>query len=129
MPQHIRVSTGLLAEMQGFLDALESILATGVRVDTEVPTQLAVNSVHPNPFNARCRIKLSIPSQEPVNLVLYDIAGRKVRSLVNGALVAGMHEITWDGNNSSGTGCTNGVYIYRVYTGIAQSTGQLILIH
>jgi len=117
MPQYIRVSTGLLAEMQGFLDALESILATAVPASPEIPSQLALNSIHPNPFNARCRIELAVPSREPVSLILYDIAGRKIRSLVEGSLPEGIHEIAWDGRNHTGQVVAAGVYILNLVQG------------
>lgn len=117
MPQHIRVSTGTLAEMQGFLDALESILATAVPSSPETPAGLALSSVHPNPFNARCRIRLTVPSREPVSLILYDLAGRKIRSLVERSLSVGVHEIAWDGRNHSGQVVAAGVYILNLVQG------------
>ncbi len=117
MPQHIRVSTGLLPEMQGFLDALASILATGVQEDQVIPHGLALNSVYPNPFNANCQIKVSIPSREPVSLTIYDIAGRKVRSLVVESLDPGVHRITWDGKNHTGQVVASGTYILSLVQG------------
>jgi histidinol-phosphate aminotransferase len=117
MPQHIRVSTGTLAEMQGFLEALESILVTSVHDAGEIPGELTLNSVHPNPFNARCQIRLAVPGPDPVSLILYDIAGRKIRSLVQGPLPAGVHEVVWDGRNHAGQMVAAGTYILNLVQG------------
>jgi len=117
MPQHIRVSTGLLTEMQGFLDALESILVTGVQENHETPLSLSLNSIYPNPFNASCRIKISIPSEEPLDLTIYDISGRKIRSLVGGALEPGIHTLTWNGKDHAGRTMASGTYILNLVQG------------
>jgi len=128
MPQHIRVSTGTLAEIQGFLDALESILATGVFRDPRVPSGLALNSVYPNPFNATCRVKVSVPDRQPVSLAVFDLAGRKIRSLVNGPLEPGVHHIRWDGRNHVGRAVASGTYLLHLVQGEVATSGRVSLV-
>jgi len=128
MPQHIRVSTGLLTEIQGFLDALAGILATGVPDNRETPRSLALNSVYPNPFNASCQVKISIPSKEPLNLTIYDIAGRKIRSLVGGALEPGVHTLTWNGKNHAGQAVASGTYIFNLVQGEYATSKRVSLV-
>jgi len=117
MPQYIRVSTGLLSETQGFLDALASILATGVSDDPALPHSLAVSAAFPNPFNATCNIKLSIPTAEPVSLTIYDLAGRKIRVLMTGLLDPGVHQVTWDGRDFAGRSVASGTYAINLIQG------------
>jgi len=117
MPQHIRVSTGLLSEVQGFLDALASLLVSGVSDDPSLPRSLAVNATYPNPFNATCKIKLSIPLAEPVSLTIYDLAGRKIRALETGRLEPGVHQVTWDGRDYAGRNVASGTYVLNLIQG------------
>jgi hypothetical protein len=128
MPQHIRVSTGTLAEMQGFLDALGSILVTGVSSDPGVPHSLALAVAYPNPFNATCRFKVMIPGVEPVNLTIYDVSGRKIRTLVRGSLAQGTHEMTWDGKNHAGQIVAAGTYILNLVQGELAASRKISLV-
>jgi histidinol-phosphate aminotransferase len=117
MPQHIRVSTGLLEEMQDFLDALASILLTGVSDDPVNPHSLAVSGTFPNPFNSICKIQLWIPVAEPVGLTIYDLSGRKVRVLETEQLDPGVHQVTWDGRDFAGRDVASGTYVLNLIQG------------
>jgi len=128
MPRYIRVSTGLLSETQGFLDALASIMATGVRNDSALPPSLAVNATYPNPFNATCKIELSIPIAEPVRLTIYDLAGRKVRALVAGHLDPGVHQVTWDGRDYAGRNVASGTYVLNLIQGEFAASRRVSLV-
>ena len=128
MPQHIRVSTGLLPEMQGFLDALTSILVSGVNDDPGLPAALAVNATYPNPFNATCNIRLSVPGTEPVNLTIYDLAGRKIRVLENGRLTPGFHQVTWDGRDFAGRNVASGTYVLNLIQGEYAASSRVSLV-
>ena len=125
MPQHIRVSTGTLEEMQGFLDALEGILVTGVPSDQGVPHSLAVAAAYPNPFNATCRLRVTIPGTESVNLTIYDMAGRKIQTLVQGPLAQGTHELMWDGKNHGGQTVAAGTYILNLVQGELAASSKI----
>lgn len=103
--------------MQGFLDALASILITEVRDESSLPRCLAVAAVYPNPFNATCTIELSIPAAEPVTLSIYSLAGRKVRALATGRLEPGVHRVTWDGCDYAGRTVASGIYVLNLVQG------------
>jgi len=125
MPQFIRVSTGLLSEMQGFLDALASIFMTGVNADPSLPHSLAIAATYPNPFNGSCKIKLTIPSDEPVSLTIYDLAGRKIRALIAGRLDAGARTVTWDGRDFAGRAVASGTYVLNLIQGEYAATSRV----
>ncbi len=128
MPQHIRVSTGLLSEVQGFLDALTSILVSGVSEDPGLPHALAINATYPNPFNATCNIRLSIPGTEPVNLTIYDLAGRKIRVLENDRMTPGFHQATWDGRDFAGRNVASGTYVLNLIQGEFAASSRVSLL-
>jgi flagellar hook assembly protein FlgD len=72
---------------------------------------------YPNPFNPRAIIEYKIPSNENVDVAIFDIAGRKVIQLDQGYRLAGTHSLTWDARNSYGQQIATGLYILRIQAG------------
>jgi flagellar hook assembly protein FlgD len=81
----------------------------------------------PNPFNPATLIVYSVPSPGPVRLSIYDITGRMVRTLVEGARPAGRHSIIWDGRNQYGRPAASGVYTYRLVANGRRESRQMVL--
>ncbi len=127
MPQHIRVSTGLLEEMNEFIVALGEILGQDCR-ERKTPPTFGLNRIYPNPFNSQCTIKITSFSSEKVLLAIYDSAGRKVQTLVNQALTPGVHNITWDGRDVHGRRVASGVYIMNLLQGEFAKSAKITLI-
>jgi len=74
--------------------------------------------VYPNPANPRTAIAFDLPAPARVRLVVYDLAGRPVRRLLDGAsLDAGRHETAWDGRGDSGRNLATGTYLCRLEAG------------
>ncbi len=73
-------------------------------------------SAAPNPFNPQTTIRYELASDGLVSLEIYDVAGRKVRSLEVGAQSAGAHQVTWRGDDDSGHQLSSGVYFARLKT-------------
>ena len=67
----------------------------------------------PNPFNPRVRIGFSLDRASPVSLVVFDLRGRRVRTLVQESRSAGPGSIIWDGTDDSGRAVASGVYTVR----------------
>jgi len=78
-----------------------------------LPTTYDISSNYPNPFNPTTTIKYQLPQTSDVGLVIFNILGQKVRTLVNGRVEAGYHTAVWDGRNESGARAASGIYIYR----------------
>ena len=68
----------------------------------------------PNPFNPSTTIKYQLPINSYVSLVVYNIKGEKVRTLVEKEKSAGFHSVLWDGRDEDGNEVANGVYYYKV---------------
>jgi hypothetical protein len=88
---------------------------TGVPEGT-VGRKFALAQNRPNPFNPKTTIAFSLPEPTRVSLEIYDVAGRKVTTLVDGGLEAGPHSYDWDGRNHDGERVASGVYFYRLST-------------
>jgi hypothetical protein len=72
-------------------------------------------------------INLSLSEATEVSMVVYDVRGKQVRTVVNGTLPSGDHRIVWDGRDSGDNGVANGVYFCRVKAGAVEETVKMIL--
>lgn len=89
---------------------------------------LSLVSAHPNPFNPRVQINLSLGKDSPVAVVIYDVAGKMVQEIQGGVLETGGHTLMWDGTDRQGQPCHSGVYFYRVIAGSESQVGKLTLV-
>jgi len=105
-----------------------SIGSVGIGTYEPIPDALSISQNYPNPFNAATTIEFSLPSELNVELVIYDILGRNVRTLVSGRLEAGAHDVTWDSVDNTGEGTPSGVYFYILRAGDQVMTKKMILI-
>lgn len=80
-----------------------------------IPENYELSQNFPNPFNPVTTINYSLPKSSNVKLVIYDVLGNEIRTLVNNVKQnSGSHNVEWDGTNNSGTGVSSGVYFYRI---------------
>jgi hypothetical protein len=93
----------------------------------EVPAVFHLSAA-PNPFNPRTSLRFDLPRAGAVNLGIFDLAGRRVRTLLDASLTEGRHEVTWDGLDASGRGTCSGSYIARLEFGGACETIRVSLV-
>lgn len=94
----------------------------------EVPWTFDLSQNYPNPFNPSTVIRYTVPKFQNVSLVVYDLLGRKVKTLVNEERHAGQHRVTWDGTNDHGIGVASGVYFYQLKAGDLVKTQKMLLV-
>jgi hypothetical protein len=82
----------------------------------------------PNPFNPQTQIRFSLGEPGEVGLVIYDVRGQKVRTLVDGPLPAGPHSVEWAGVDDHGRAVSSGLYLLRMRAGRLQLTQKLHLL-
>jgi hypothetical protein len=78
------------------------------------PRYFSLGQNNPNPFSRSTNIQFALPAQSRVRLVVYNITGQQVRTLVDGTLNSGYHNIAWNGSDQSGRAAANGIYFYRM---------------
>jgi hypothetical protein len=88
----------------------------------------AMDQNFPNPFNPSTRVSYSIAAHEHVALAVYDVTGKRIRTLVNQRQTAGPHEATWDGRDDNGQSVSSGVYFYRITAGEFTQTRRMVLL-
>ena len=82
--------------------------------EDEVVSGLALSPNHPNPFTPPTSVRFTVPQRTAVILAVYDVAGRLVRTLVDGEVEPGEHAVTWDGRYASGAEAASGVYFCKL---------------
>ncbi len=96
--------------------------------DGGLPTSFTLDSAYPNPFNPSTTIRYTTPRTGSVSLKIYDLAGRHVRTLVDGPKTAGYHSVVWDGTDHKGRGVASGAYYYRLQAGGFEETHKMLLV-
>ena len=129
------VSGGAAQNWQGGLDeswAIDNLVVAVGGGTSAAPLPVAGARLlgnAPNPFNPSTRIRLEIPAGgAQATLAIFDAAGRRVRSLVDGHLAEGRNDIAWDGRDDSGRILAAGVYACRLETGGAREVRLLTLV-
>jgi len=93
-----------------------------------LPKDFALDQNYPNPFNPSTTIRFSLPQESKVKLVVYDITGAVVKTVMDNALSAGNKEVTWDGTNSNGAKVASGMYLYRIEAGNFSAVKKMLLL-
>jgi hypothetical protein len=86
-----------------------------------------LSAARPNPFSPETVIGYSLERGGVTEIAVYDVTGRRVRTLVSGFVPAGEHETAWDGRDDAGNHVASGVYLYRLRAGDAVETRRMIL--
>ncbi|MDH3890469.1 MAG: T9SS type A sorting domain-containing protein [candidate division Zixibacteria bacterium] len=94
----------------------------------ELPRKFALGQNHPNPFNMNTTIEFGLPRACHVTIDIYNISGRKTKTLVDEQLTAGYKVVRWDGTNSEGVAVASGVYFYRIVAGDDLAGRKMILL-
>lgn len=85
-----------------------------VAEDSALPEDFILSQNFPNPFNPQTEIRFGLPVAADVNLVIFNLLGQPVRTLVSNSQSAGYYRQAWYGNDNSGRQAASGVYIYRI---------------
>lgn len=111
--------------------ALASVTPTAV-VDDESgslsPPVFSLLQNTPNSFNPDTVIRYTIPRNGPVQLVIYNIRGQKVQTLVDGIQAAGAYRVAWNGRNSRGYPVGSGLYLYGLSADGSRDIKRMILL-
>ena len=106
------------------------IVSTSTAVgDDGLPTRFALGDAYPNPFNPSTRIRFAVPAGGgDVTLSVFDIRGRRVRTLVRGHRDGGYHTAVWNGDDDRGQRVASGTYFYRLEAPSFTETRKLVLV-
>jgi hypothetical protein len=112
---------GLILAREGVATAADENLA-------RFPVRPVLHGASPNPFNPATEISFTLPAESHVRLEIFDLRGRAVAQLVDGALAAGPHTVRWDGRDASGRALGSGVFLARLRWAGGQDATKLLLV-
>ena len=100
----------------------------GVGDDDALPNSFRIYPNYPNPFNSTTKIDYQLPKKTNVQLVIFDILGRSVITLVDDILQPGYKTITWNGIDAFGNNVSAGMYFYMIQTGKNREVKKMVLL-
>jgi len=106
---------------------VQASTSTGVE-SQNAPTDFALAQNYPNPFNPSTTIEYALPKAVDVSLVVYDIQGKAVKTLVNSMQSAGRYAVVWDARNQAGEIVSSGLYFYRIKAGEFSKLSRMTLL-
>lgn len=100
----------------------------GIKKSDELPSSFYVYNNYPNPFNPTTQIDYNLLEDKYVNVIIYNVKGKRVKTLVNKIQTLGFHSLRWDARNDIGEKVSAGVYIYKIQTGKYTATKKMVLL-
>jgi len=101
----------------------DSVITSIEKYTTTIPKKFILYQNYPNPFNGTTIIKYELPKRAFVNLALYDVLGRKVKTIINENKEPGKYKSKLEGGDLS-----SGIYFYRLQSGSFISTKKMLLL-
>mgnify|MGYP006179052949 CR=1 FL=1 len=92
------------------------------------PLEFSISSNYPNPFNNKTKINYQVPSKNHINIIIYDLLGREVKTLINQVQSKGDYKVAWDGVSNLGEAMSSGVYFLRFESDRFSKNNKIILI-
>ena len=96
--------------------------------DVSTNNKIKLHQNYPNPFNPTTLIRYDLPVNEHVSINIYDLTGKRVKSLVNTNQDAGYRSINWNATNEVGQPVSAGMYIYTIQAGEFRQTKKMVLL-
>lgn len=122
----VRLTEGVLVDQNNQGISVSPIEAAALR--SNIPASFSLGANYPNPFNAGTVIRYSLERDGQVNVAVYDVLGRHVRTLVDQVQSAGRHNVVWDGTDTQGNASASGMYFYRLTAGGHVESKKMILL-
>ncbi|MEE9443928.1 MAG: right-handed parallel beta-helix repeat-containing protein [candidate division Zixibacteria bacterium] len=93
-----------------------------------LPTSYSLDQNYPNPFNPGTDIRFSLPEAGHVQLSIFNIAGQKIKTLINEYQENGTHTVYWNGKDQSNNNVSSGIYLYKIQVNDFADTKKMILL-
>jgi hypothetical protein len=92
-----------------------------------IPTEFALSRNYPNPFNPATRFTVDLPREAAVEVVVFDLLGRKIATLVDDTRAGGSYTVEWNGQDANGLQMPTGTYIVRMISGEFSDVRKVML--
>jgi hypothetical protein len=110
-------------------DYSDTVSTSILALDSDViPQVFALHQNYPNPFNPITTLRYDLPENSYVNVTIYDMLGREIRTLIKTTQDAGFKSVRWDATNNQGKPVSAGVYLYQIQAGEFVQTRKMVLL-
>ena len=116
------------ADNAPFTVAIDGGYAMSTFSEALIPEVFALHQNYPNPFNPVTTLRYDLPENSYVNVTIYDMLGREIRTLVNTNQDAGYRSVIWNATNDYGKPVSAGVYFYRIQAGSFSKVQKMVLL-
>ncbi len=110
-------------QSEDYISGRPSLITDVKEIRNNIPIEYSMSNAYPNPFNPSTKIRFDIPRISHIKLIVYDILGREVETLVDKEMMPGSYELTFDGNV-----LPSGIYFCRMQGGGFVETKKLLLL-
>ena len=93
-----------------------------------LPEDFAIHQNYPNPFNPATTLRYDIPESGTVSILIYDMMGRIVKTLVNSSQTTGYKSVQWNATNDRNEPVSAGLYLYTIQAGEFRQTKKMVLL-
>ena len=104
------------------------VVGTDDGLISHIPVSFNISQNYPNPFNPLTTLSYDLPENGHVGITIFDIAGERVKTLVNTYQLAGSRSTQWNATNDAGTPVSGGLYFYTIRTGGLKQTRKMLLL-
>ena len=114
------------AIVRGIIDYL-GLDFIGIADEKEsIPSGFVLGQNYPNPFNSKTTIQYSLLQENKVTIILYDLKGSHIKTLINDRQTPGVKTLLWNGKNNTGESVHTGIYIYTMTSGNTTASRKMI---
>ena len=117
-----------VGNVSDFSETLSFEVVLSVNEENMIPDVFALHQNYPNPFNPVTTLRYDLPENGLVNITIYDMLGRQVKTLINQTQDAGYRSIIWDATNDYGKPVSAGIYLYQIQAGEYMQTKKMVLL-
>ena len=104
------------------------VVGTDNGIPSQIPGSFSISQNYPNPFNPVTALSYDLPDDGFVNITIHDIAGRRVKTLVNAYQLAGFRSTQWNATSDAGAPVSAGLYLYTIQAGDFRQTKKMLLL-
>jgi len=104
------------------------VQVTSAEPEHFTPKEFVLHQNYPNPFNPVTTLRYDLPENALVNITIYDMLGREVKTLINQTQDAGYRTVIWNATNDYGKPVSAGIYLYQIQAGEYFSTKKMVLL-
>jgi hypothetical protein len=108
--------------------SLNAVITAVEETQPLIPSAYVLEQNYPNPFNPTTQILFGLPNSDRVTLIIYNLIGQKIATLVDGLMSAGSHTVTWNGRDSRGLQLPSGIYFYRLESSGFTATRKMLML-